>query len=314
MTAIATARVRGKADQPVVLSASRDKTLIVWKLNEVTPTQDYKSEYGKPFRRLKGHSHFVEDVAISSDGMFALSGSWDNTMRLWNLDSGETRNQFVGHKNDVLSVAFSPKNSHIISGSRDKTINLWNTIGQLKYTMTDNGHTGWVSCVRFSPDERKQTFVSAGWDKVVKVWSLNPLKVEKNLIGHTAYINTVTVSPDGSLCASGGKDGVANLWDLKDGKLLSSFDAKDVIHALCFSPIHFWICAATASSIKIWKIQESGKLIIETLTPEAFSEKEQGKKAVPVQCISLAWGPRGNVLFAGFTDNTIRVWNVEQIA
>merc|ERR1712070_1063146 len=104
---------------------------IVWKLNEVTPTQDYKAEYGKPFRRLKGHSHFMEDVAISSDGMFALSGSWDNTMRLWNLDSGETRNQFVGHKNDVLSVAFSPKNSHIISGSRDKTINLWNTIGQL---------------------------------------------------------------------------------------------------------------------------------------------------------------------------------------
>ena len=164
VTALATT----SEDPGMIISASRDKTCLVWTLTNAGGDGE---AYGYPRRALKGHSHFVEDVAISSDGMFALSGSWDNTMRLWNLDSGETRNQFVGHKNDVLSVAFSPKNSHIISGSRDKTINLWNTIGQLKYTMTDNGHTGWVSCVRFSPDERKQTFVSAGWASFAGNWT-----------------------------------------------------------------------------------------------------------------------------------------------
>jgi len=47
--------------------------------------------------------------------------------------------------------------------------------------------------------------VSAGWDKAVKVWSLTNCKLRNNLVGHQGYVNTVTVSPDGSLCASGGK-------------------------------------------------------------------------------------------------------------
>ena len=59
------------------------------------------------------------------------------------------------------------------------------------------------------------------------------------------------VSPDGSLCASGGKDGTAMLWDLNDGHLLSSLEAIDVIHCLCFSPNRYWLCAATAKCIKV---------------------------------------------------------------
>ena len=47
--------------------------------------------------------------------------------------------------------------------------------------------------------------VSGGWDKLVKVWNLTNCKLKNNLVGHTGYVNTVTVSPDGSLCASGGK-------------------------------------------------------------------------------------------------------------
>jgi guanine nucleotide-binding protein subunit beta-2-like 1 protein len=122
-----------------------------------------------------------------------------------------------------------------VSGSRDKTIKLWNTLGECKYTIADNdGHSEWVSCVRFSPLTTNPVIVSAGWDKLVKVWNLTNCKLKCNLVGHTGYINTVTVSPDGSLCASGGKDGVAMLWDLAEGKRLYSMDAGDIIHALCF--------------------------------------------------------------------------------
>lgn len=64
-------------------------------------------------------------------------------------------------------------------------------------------------------------------------------------------MNTVTVSPDGSLCASGGKDGTAMLWDLKEGKRLYSLDAGDIIHSLVFSPNRYWLCAATTAGIKV---------------------------------------------------------------
>jgi guanine nucleotide-binding protein subunit beta-2-like 1 protein len=288
------------AEQPdMLLSASRDKSLIVWNLLRKDDA------YGIASKRLTGHGHFVQDVAISSDGQFALSGSWDGTLRLWDLNTGNTTRRFIGHTKDVLSVAFSADNRQIVSGSRDKTINLWNTLGHLKFTLTEDGHTEWVSCVRFSPNHLTPLIVSAGWDKLVKVWNLTLCKLRTNLIGHTGYVNSVTVSPDGSLCASGGKDGIAMLWDLNEGRHLSSLEAGDVIHALVFSPNRYWLCAATAGSIKIWDLES--KVCVDELMPQFLN---QGKKTVPVQCISLAWSADGSTLFAGYTDNVIRVWAI----
>lgn len=78
--------------------------------------------------------------------------------------------------------------------------------------------------------------MSAGWDRMVKVWNLTNCRLKINHSGHAGYLNTVTVSPDGSLCASGGKDCKAMLWDLNDGKHLHTLDHNDIISALCFSP------------------------------------------------------------------------------
>jgi len=285
----------------IVLSASRDKTVIVWHLSRE------ETQYGFPKRSLTGHSHYVQDVVISSDGQFALSGSWDGTLRLWDLNTGNTTRRFVGHTKDVLSVAFSVDNRQIVSGSRDKTIRLWNTLGECKYTIGEpEGHTEWVSCVRFSPMTTNPIIVSAGWDKVVKVFNLTNCKLKNNLVGHTGYINTVTVSPDGSLCASGGKDGVAMLWDLSEGKRLYSLDAGDIIHALVFSPNRYWLCAATQTSIKIWDLES--KSVVDDLRPE-FS-KTYGRKAIEPYCVSLAWSADGGTLFAGYTDGIIRVFTV----
>lgn len=90
-----------------LLSASRDKTVLVWHL---TRSED---NYGTARRALRGHSHFVQDVVISSDGQFCLSGSWDGTLRLWDLNSGSTTRRFIGHAKDVLSVAFSVDNRQV---------------------------------------------------------------------------------------------------------------------------------------------------------------------------------------------------------
>jgi WD40 repeat protein len=113
---------------------------------------------------------------ISSDGAYALSSSWDKTLRLWELSTGATTRTFVGHNNDVLSVSFSADNRQIVSGSRDRAIKLWNTLGDCKFTITDKGHTDWVSCVRFSPNPQNPVIVSAGWDKLVKVCFLDILE------------------------------------------------------------------------------------------------------------------------------------------
>merc|ERR1719456_1213367 len=134
VTAISIPRPRNKLEADLctntIVSASRDKSILVW---EITNTD---TNYGKVRRVLKGHSHFVQDVSISSNGRFCLSGSWDGTLRLWETDTGRTTKRFFGHTKDVLSVAFSPDNKKIISGSRDKTIRLWNTLGECKQVIS----------------------------------------------------------------------------------------------------------------------------------------------------------------------------------
>uniref|UniRef100_A0A8C5M466 Small ribosomal subunit protein RACK1 n=1 Tax=Leptobrachium leishanense TaxID=445787 RepID=A0A8C5M466_9ANUR len=253
----------------MILSSSWDRTVIKWRL-----ICD-ETNYGVPQRALRGHSHFISDVAISSDGQFALSGSWDGSLRLWDLTTGTTTRQFVSHTKDVLSVTFSADNRQIASGSRDKTIKLWNTLGVCKHTVQEESHAGWVSCVRFSANSSNPNIVSCGWDKMVKVWNLG-------------YLNTMAVSPDRSLCASGGKDGQAMLWDLNKGKHLYTLDSSDTINALALSPNRYWLCAASGPSIKIWDLE--GKIIVDELKQEVISSSS---KAEPPQCTSLAWSSDG---------------------
>lgn len=150
------------AHPDLLLSGSRDKSLIKWKL-----TGGEDSQYGVAQKSFQGHSHIVQDVTISADGAYALSASWDKTLRLWDLENGECTQRFVGHTNDVLSVSIAKNLRQIVSASRDKTVKVWNTIGECMATL--KSHSDWVSAVRISPVDNSSSVISASWDKTVKV-------------------------------------------------------------------------------------------------------------------------------------------------
>jgi PKD repeat protein len=82
---------------------------------------------GAEIRTFQGHTGSVNSVAFSPDGRYAISGSKDNTIKLWEVSSGAEIRTFQGHTSSVLSVAFSPDGRYAFSGSLDKTLKMWET-------------------------------------------------------------------------------------------------------------------------------------------------------------------------------------------
>ena len=236
---------------------------------------------------------------------YALSASWDNTLRLWNLTTGKSEKTFIGHSKDVLSVCFSPDNRLIMSAGRDRTIKLWNTKGECQFTL---GHNDWVSCVRFVPSAEIPRVISCGYDKIVKVWNLETMKVEYNLIGHTQLVNKIAVSPDGSICASAGKDGKVFIWDLSTGLESFHIDVDDEVTDVAFSPASYTLAIATTKNIILYDLDKKEKMAV--VAPEF---PPRSKKATIPSCTCLAWSMDGANLFTGYTDDVVRVWEVKTV-
>ena len=187
-----------------------------------------------------------------------------------------------------------------MTAGRDRAVRLYNTIAECKLTI-DDAHGDWITAVRYSPNPGADTplFVTASYDKTVCVWSAADFKPRAKLVGHTGYVKAIAVSPDGSLCASGGRDGTAMLWDLGEGKRLYSLAAGSEIHSLVFSPNRYWLCAATSKGILIWNLET--KAVVAELNP--LESAERSRKALVPHCTCLAWSADGETLFAGYTDN-----------
>ena len=121
-------------DTQVLITASRDKSILIWKFN---PDSKVSTDFGEPVSSLTGHSHFITDLALTKDNNHLLSASWDRSLRLWDLRNGKTIKRFVqdGHSKEVLSCALSQDDRFILSSGADRDIKLWNTKGECKHTV-----------------------------------------------------------------------------------------------------------------------------------------------------------------------------------
>ena len=152
-------------------------------------------------------------MAFSPDGTRLASGSEDETVRLWDVASGEPTTTLEGHTDWVLSVAFSPDGTRLASGSWDGTILLWD-VASGEPTTTLEGHTGSVLSVAFSPDGTR--LASGSLDGTVRLWDVASGEPTTTLEGHTGSVLSVAFSPDGTRLASGSWDGTILLWDVAE--------------------------------------------------------------------------------------------------
>ncbi|MHC5934623.1 protein kinase domain-containing protein [Nostoc sp.] len=246
-------------------------------------------------RTLTGHSGMVVSVAISPDGKTLVSGSYDYTIKLWNLATGEEIRTFTGHSNFVHSVAISPDGKTLASGSVDTTIKLWNlATGEEIRTLT--GHSCWVWSVAFSPDGK--TLASGGFDDIIRLWNLATGEQIRTFTGCSISVDDVAISPDGKTLASVGFGDIIKLWNLATGEEIRTLTGHSGgVFSVAISPDGKTLASGSLDkTIKLWNLATGKK--IRTFTGHSDS------------VYSVAISPDGKTLASGSSDSTIKLWNL----
>ena len=237
-------------------SGSANGSIIIWRLWQLGTAELHQGVAPKQKFQLTGHTNVVASVAISADGLTLASGSRDQTINLWNLQTGKLQQTLIGHRQRVISVAFSRDRQLLASGSEDRSIKLWQLdsgreLGQL------TSHLGAVYAVEISPDSR--TLVSSSWDRSIKIWDLHDREVIKSLTGHGLPCSAVAIAPNGKTLATGSHDATIKLWDLGTGKLESTLvEHTKAVNAIVFSPDGNTLASGSSDgTVKVWRIHRN---------------------------------------------------------
>lgn len=193
-------------------------------------------------------------VAFSPNGRKLISGSSDNTIKMWDVNSTRLIKTIPGHTGEVYSAVFSPNGQIIASGGKDKTIRLWNAISG-RPVRTLKGHTGEVMSIDFSPGGK--ILASASFDRTVKLWDAATGKILRTLSGHTGEVQSVKFSPDGKLLASGSYDTQIKLWETATGRELCSLIALDKNDWLVVTPEGLFDGSPDALKYIIWRLDNN---------------------------------------------------------
>nr|VFJ61812.1 MAG: WD40 repeat [Candidatus Kentron sp. FW] len=200
---------------------------------------DLKAWSDAPVRLLKGHSNVIQGLAFSPDGKRLLSGSADDTARLWDMETGKILRVLRGHSDAIYAVAFSPPEEkggeRLVTGSDDQTLRLWDGDGNLLRVL--EGHTDDVMAAAFTPDGRY--LLSGSWDKTIRLWDARDGRFVKQLAEQNSRVSSLTISPDGKKVLTGsGSAPIANhVFAIPSGEQLLRFTEHDnIVLATAISP------------------------------------------------------------------------------
>lgn len=244
---------------------------------------NWRSKPIKPPKMLKGHDDHVI-TCLQFCGSRIVSGSDDNTLKVWSVTTGKCLRTLVGHTGGVWSSQMS--GNTIISGSTDRTLKVWDIeTGVCKHTLC--GHTSTVRCMHLHGNK----VVSGSRDATLRIWNIESGACLNVLVGHMAAVRCVQY--DGKLVVSGAYDYSVKVWNPDKGECLHTLQGHtNRVYSLQFDGTHV-VSGSLDTSIRVWDV-ESG----------ACKHTLMGH-----QSLTSGMELRNNILVSGNADSTVKVWN-----
>lgn len=248
--------------------------------------------------RVDAHSDWISAIAFSPDGKLIASGSFDNTLRLWDLQGNPVSAPLVGHSDWITSVVFSPNGTCILSGSSDGTLQTWNLDGTPSGEIFKSTRNQ-INAIACSP--LCDRIILGNSDGTLQLLDWKGNLIGKSFIGHTGQITSVKFSPDGRRVVSSSSDGSLRLWNLQGNSVTApltghtgpvnevDFDSKGERILSC----------GDDATLRLWNLD--GSQIGEPLVSHCGS----------VNCARFSTD--GKQVVIGGSDGTVRLWKLHNV-
>eukprot|EP01087_Luapelamoeba_hula_P008255 TRINITY_DN2059_c1_g1_i4.p1 TRINITY_DN2059_c1_g1~~TRINITY_DN2059_c1_g1_i4.p1 ORF type:complete len:670 (-),score=108.76 TRINITY_DN2059_c1_g1_i4:354-2363(-) len=227
-----------------MISASDDKTI---------QRLDWDAEKGVyvPKMKLVGHEGGI--ICMQFDGNRMITGSRDKTLRLWDIEKGQTITTFKNHTGQVWCLQFDEHK--IVSGSDDKRLNVWD-IGSGKLITSLHGHSWGIGCLQF--DDKK--IISGAADKTMKIWDMNMMQCRHTLKGHKSSVRCLQF--DEQRIVSGSWDNTLKIWDVTTHKCMDTLQGHtNKLMCLQFDDTKI-ISGAQDKTLRVWDIHTTACMAV----------------------------------------------------
>lgn len=270
--------------------------------------QNQKSIQTKTNKTLGSHTATVLSVAADVSGSWVASGSYDNTVKLWNRDNAEVVRS-LAHRDRVNDLVFTADGQYLLTVSSSGDINLW-SVSSTELTTSFPGNSDRIMSVAIDADNSR--FAVGSSSGAIKTWALNdtlrssstdtpsskrelPRAITLNTTG--PQINTLAFHPANSnLLVSGDQAGTIRVWDIAQQRnTLTLEKSPERILSLSINNRGYIAASSADASIQIWNLENAQ--LNQTLTDHELVVAD------------VAFNADGTLLASASYDETIKIWD-----